>query len=144
MSSWCGRDRLETAGVLDVAWLKTGANNDGISIDRDRFLAELDRLATASVTSLIAMESTVSSDVLPTLREVTDAVVTVGNPYDELCGDVWHSARSGIAHTEVIDIQRSPAPAPLGELRPIGTQPRFRVLSVDQLIDRRAGVAGIA
>jgi sugar phosphate isomerase/epimerase len=98
------RDLFEAAGELDVATVKAGAKNRGEPVDRDSFLAEFDRLATEAhaAGTRIALESTASSDVLPTVREAIAVVQAVGNPYGGLCVDVWHTTRSGIAHADLV------------------------------------------
>jgi sugar phosphate isomerase/epimerase len=96
-------DLLEAAVELNARTIKAGAKNGGDPVDRDRFLSEFDRLATEArdAGTRIALESTASSDVLPTVREAIDVVQAVGNPQGGLCVDVWHTARSGTGHSEL-------------------------------------------
>ena len=100
------RDLFEAASELDVATVKAGAKNAGEPVDRDNFLAEFDRLATEAhaAGTRIALESTASSDVLPTVREAIAVVKAVDNPHGGLCVDVWHTTRSGVAHAELVGI----------------------------------------
>lgn len=96
-------DLLEAAAELNVRTIKVGAKNGGEPVDRDRFLSEFDRLANEArdAGTRIALESTASSDVLPTVREAIDVVQAVDNPQGGLCVDVWHTARSGTDHSEL-------------------------------------------
>ncbi len=99
-------DLLEAATELDVRTVKAGAKNGGDPVDRDEFLSEFDRLATDArdAGTRIALESTASSDVLPTVKDAIDIVQAVGNPHGGLCVDVWHTSRSGTSHSELADM----------------------------------------
>jgi sugar phosphate isomerase/epimerase len=100
------RDLFKAAGVLGVKTIKVGAASGGEPVDRDRFLAEFDRLATEAgeAGARVALEPMCSSDLIPTIREGVDVVRTVGNPHGGLVVDCYHTSRGGIRHSELGDI----------------------------------------
>jgi sugar phosphate isomerase/epimerase len=99
-------DLLEAAGALGVRTIKVGAKSEGEPVDRDRFLAEFDQLATdaGNAGTRVALEPTASSDVLPTIKHGIEVVMAVGNPSGGLAVDCWHTTRSGTSHSELVEI----------------------------------------
>jgi len=100
------RELFEAAGPLGVRNIKCGAVNHGEPVDRDRLLAEFDRLATdaGQAGTRVALETMRSSDVLPTIRDGADVVRAVGNPHGGLAVDCYHVVRGGTQHAELAEI----------------------------------------
>jgi sugar phosphate isomerase/epimerase len=136
------RDLLEAAVPLGVRAIKAGAKNGGDPIDRDQFLTEFDRLATDAreAGTRIALESTASSDVLPTIKKAVEVVTAVGNPFGGLAVDAWHTSRTGIRHPELVQIL-PPESVFLVEISDGGEEPAGTVWE-DEISHRRLPGAG--